>query len=157
MKIGFSALALATLAACATPPAVSDTPPPASQSVASADFTQMLNSLRASQGLGPLRQSKALTNAAIAHAADMERRNYFGHSSVGGPNGDDLVARAASAGCDLRTGAENIARGQDSELEVFVAWRDSPGHRRNLLGAKYTDFGLALVDDTWVMKISAGC
>ena len=157
MKIGIPALALVAMVACADTKSASNDVPPASQARASDDFTQMVNSFRASQGLAPLRTNRTLIRAATSHAADMERRDYFSHSSVGGPNGNDLVARAASAGCDLRTGAENIARGQDSEREVFEAWRDSPGHRRNLLGAKYTDFGLALVDDTWVMKISAGC
>jgi uncharacterized protein YkwD len=104
-----------------------------------------------------MRSNALLARAAQAHAADMESRGYFSHRSVGGPNGDDLVARAASAGCTMRAGAENIAQGQRSEQEVFVAWRNSPGHRRNLLGPRYTEYGLGRVGNTWVMKLSSGC
>lgn len=159
MKTGLTVLILVTLAACGTSPSKSAQPMPVSQAQLPnvAGFTQTLNEFRASQGRGAMRQNALLTQAANAHAADMERRGYFSHSSVGGPNGDDLVARAQSAGCTLRAGAENIAQGQRSEQDVFTAWRNSPGHRRNLLGAPYTEYGLGRVGDTWVMKLSSGC
>jgi uncharacterized protein YkwD len=118
---------------------------------------QALNTFRTEQGVGTMRPSAALTRAAQSHAADMERRGYFSHSSVGGPNGDDLVARALSAGCTMRAGAENIAQGQRSEQQVFAAWQNSRGHRKNLLGASYTEYGLGRVGNTWVMKLSSGC
>lgn len=104
-----------------------------------------------------MRQNAILTRAAQAHAEDMAARGYFSHQSPGGPNGDNLAERAASAGCAMRAGAENIASGQRSEAEVFVGWQNSPGHRANLLGGNYTDYGLGRSGNVWVMKLSSGC
>lgn len=124
---------------------------------ATRDFTAALATFRADQGLGGLRQSAILTRAAQAHAEDMARRGYFSHQSPDGPNGDNLMQRAASAGCAMRAGAENIANGQRSEAEVLTAWANSPGHRANLLGRRYTDYGLGRAGNIWVMKLSSGC
>jgi uncharacterized protein YkwD len=161
MKTGFFALILLSLAGCVVyiPPPADVTPVQATRALEmpTTDFGKAFNAFRASQGLGPLQENAILTRAAQAHAQDMENRGYFSHSSAGGPNGRNLKARATAAGCNLRAGAENIAQGQRSEQEVFVAWRESPGHRANLLGARYTDYGLGRVGNTWVMKLSSGC
>ena len=159
MRTGFIALILVAVAACGSAPTQTDiTPQNASvPTPVAADFTNTLNDFRASQGLSSMRSNTLLTRAAVAHAADMERRGYFSHRSVGGPNGLDFVARASAAGCTILSGAENIGQGQQSEQEVFIAWRNSPGHRRNLLVRNYTEYGLGRVGDTWVMKLSSGC
>lgn len=161
MKAGLFALLMLALAGC-----VVSNPPPAEATPTSVvptlvppitEFGRTYNAFRASQGLGPLQENPILTRAAQAHAQDMERRGYFSHESVGGPNGNNLKARANAAGCNMRAGAENIAQGQKSEQEVFAAWRASHGHRVNLLGRRYTDYGLGRAGDIWVMKLSSGC
>ncbi|MFT6944278.1 MAG: hypothetical protein ACJAUW_000850 [Yoonia sp.] len=161
MKTGFIALILLPLAGCVVyiPPPGEATPASVTRTLVlpTTDFGKTYNAFRTSQGLGPLQDNAILTRAALAHALDMENRGYFSHSSVGGPNGRDLEARANAAGCNIRAGAENIAQGQKSEQEVFADWRDSPGHRVNLLGPRYTDYGLGRAGDTWVMKLSSGC
>ena len=98
-----------------------------------------------------------LTRAAQAHAEDMAARGYFSHQSPGGPNGDDLGDRARAAGCSFRSVAENIAQGQRSEAEVLTGWANSPGHRRNMLNGRMTDYGLGRAGDIWVLKLSSGC
>jgi uncharacterized protein YkwD len=159
MKLIFAATTLALFAACtATPPA----PTPstgAATAVAPSDasFTQMLNSFRAAQGQGPVRANPALTRAAQAHAEDMLERNYFSHRAPNGPNGETFGQRAASAGCAIQSGAENIAFGQSSQAEVFTGWQNSSGHRRNMLGPDYTSFGLGQAENIWVLKLSSGC
>lgn len=159
MKTGLIALVLVAVTACGSAPKQTELTlrNSAVQAPVAAGFADALNAFRASQGLSSIRNNGLLARAATAHAADMERRGYFSHRSVGGPNGDGLVARAASAGCAIRFGAENIAQGQRSELEVFAAWQNSPGHRRNLLGSQYTEYGLGRFGNTWVMKLSSGC
>ncbi|MFT6075519.1 MAG: hypothetical protein ACJAZ1_002449 [Yoonia sp.] len=161
MKSGFIALILLTLAGCVVyiPPPADATPVQVTRTLVmpTSDFGKTYNAFRATQGLGPLQENAILTRAAQSHAQDMENRGYFSHSSVGGPNGRNLKARANAAGCNLRAGAENIAQGQKSEQEVFADWRASPGHRVNLLRPRYTDYGLGRVGDTWVMKLSSGC
>lgn len=136
----------------ATAGAVSETPV---QSTAS--FTSEINGFRADNGVGPLRQSSFLTRAAQAHAEDMVARGYFSHRSEGGPNGTTLMARARSAGCSPRAVAENIARGQQSEGAVLTSWAGSPGHRRNMLNTRMTEYGLGRAGDIWVLKLGSGC
>ncbi|SFS02988.1 CAP domain-containing protein [Yoonia litorea] len=121
------------------------------------DFTRALNAFRAEAGLGSVRQSAVLTRSAQAHADDMRARGYFSHRSPNGPNGATMMARMAASGCDLRFAAENIAMGQRSEAEVLADWAASPGHRRNMLSARMTDYGLGRAGDIWVLNLASGC
>ena len=120
-------------------------------------FTADLNAYRSSRGLSPLQRNAALTRAAQAHAEDMARRGYFSHRSAGGPNGTTFVQRARASGCALRAGAENIASGQRSLASAIEAWKTSSGHRRNMLGRSYTQYGLGRSGTIWVLKLAAHC
>ncbi|EBA12525.1 CAP domain-containing protein [Roseobacter sp. CCS2] len=150
---------LTMLAACTVSPTSQPTPAQVSSAPTgvATGFTGDINVFRASQGLGPLQPNAALTRAAQAHANDMARRGYFSHTSVGGPNGDNFRARARSGGCAMRSGAENIATGQRTERAVFETWENSAGHRRNMLGRSYTQYGLGRSGNIWVLKLSAQC
>ena len=120
-------------------------------------FSTLLNDFRASEGRRPVQRSAALDRAAKAHATDMVQRGYFSHQSPGGPNGARFIDRSRSAGCQSRSGAENIATGQRSEAAVIEAWKNSAGHRRNMLGANYTLYGLGRTDNIWVLVFSTSC
>lgn len=120
-------------------------------------FTTRLNAFRAENGIAAVRQSTALTRAAQAHAEDMTRRSYFSHRSPGGPNGTGLIDRARSAGCNVQSVSENIASGQQDEAAVLTAWKNSPGHRRNMLGRGMTEYGLGRSGNVWVLMFSNGC
>lgn len=155
MKTLFLAIALCGLAACETTGGATQV---SSDSVSlTGSFGPDLNAFRASQGRSALQQSAVLTRTAQLHAQDMAQRGYFSHQSPGGPNGDDLSGRLVSGGCRTRAGAENIAQGQTSEASVFVAWQNSSGHRRNMLGAQYTEYGLGRSGNTWVLVFANGC
>ena len=44
----------------------------------------------------------------------------------------------------MRTFAENVAYGANTAREVVTLWKNSPGHRRNMLGNfKYIGIGTA--------------
>ncbi|KQI72401.1 hypothetical protein AN191_07990 [Loktanella sp. 5RATIMAR09] len=116
-----------------------------------------MNAFRARQGLGPLQANPALTRAAQAHARDMARRGYFSHQAPNGPHGRTFVQRARAGGCAMRSGAENIASGQRSQAEVLTTWQNSRGHRRNMLGRNYTQYGLGRAGNIWVLKLAASC
>ena len=120
-------------------------------------FAASLNAFRADQGQGAVTTNRRLQRAAQAHAEDMERRGYFSHQSVGGPNGTSMSDRIAASGYRACAAAENIAQGQKSESEVFEAWRRSAGHRRNMLGPRYVEYGLGRSGNTWVQLLAAGC
>ena len=159
MKNILTVFLLSAMAACSTVPAPQTTPvavTTAATGVASG-FTTDINAFRASQGLGAMQPNAALTRAAQAHANDMASRGYFSHESPGGPNGRNFVARAKAGGCALRSGAENIANGQQSEAAVLTSWQNSAGHRRNMLVPSYTQYGLGRSGNIWVLKLAASC
>ena len=69
----------------------------------------------------------------------MAQNAYFAH--------DDLtrtwVDRIRDCGYGYNTWlGENIAAGFSTAQSVFDAWRNSPGHNANMLGANYTAIGI---------------
>lgn len=45
--------------------------------------------------------------------------------------------------------AENIAEGQNSEVQVITSWLSSPGHRQNVVGP-YNRIGVGRSGSYWV-------
>lgn len=117
---------------------------------------QMINGLRNEQGLGAVTPSPRLEAAAMAHAMDMAQNDFFGHQ---GSDGTQVGDRAADAGYNWCLIAENIAQGQGSTQEVLGAWARSAPHRRNMLLADVTEYGLVRgPGDIWVLVLGqAGC
>lgn len=117
---------------------------------------QMLNGMRAEQGLGPVTPSPRLEAAAMAHATDMAENGFFRHT---GSDGSSVGQRAKKEGYGWCLIAENIAKGQGSLTEVMGAWANSPPHRKNMLQARVTDYGLVRAEgDIWVLVLGReGC
>lgn len=117
---------------------------------------QILNGLRAEQGLGTVTPSPRLEEAAMAQALDMAQNGFFGHV---GSDGSQVGDRARKAGYDWCAIAENIAQGPDELTEVLGAWARSAPHRRNLLRKDVKDYGLVRAPgDIWVLVLGrAGC
>ena len=117
---------------------------------------EALNSYRAQSNRAALSVSTKLQTMAERHAQDMAKRGYFSHT---GKDGSDIADRAERVGYGYCALAENIAKGQRSLSEVMQAWAGSAGHRRNMLNAQVTEFGLARgPDDVWVMVLGTdGC
>ncbi len=160
-RVSIAAAALA-LTACQPTTQTSTDPSTgaASTSVATAtvvtpsgDMAAQLNSQRAAQGLGAVRENARLSAAAQAHAQDMAAQGYFSHTGANGSAFTDR-ARAAGYGCAI---AENIAAGQRSEAEVVAGWMTSTGHRRNILQARASEFGIGRAGNTWVLMMGRGC
>lgn len=102
-------------------------------------FLVLINNYRAQNGLAPLALSYGLTKASAWKSVDMATNNYFAH--------DDLTRtwtqRIADCGYTYNTWlGENIAAGYSTAQSVFDAWRNSPGHNANMLGANYTSIGI---------------
>lgn len=114
---------------------------------------QLLNGMRAEQGLGPVTPSPRLEEAAMAHALDMAEGGFFSHT---GSDGSNVGRRARAAGYGWCAIAENIAQGQGSLTEVLGAWARSEGHRRNMLMRQITDYGLVRAPgDIWVLVLGS--
>jgi uncharacterized protein YkwD len=99
-----------------------------------------INAYRARSGLSPLSSNRILATVADRQCGLMIANGRIGHSF--GP-GTRLGERLVRAGGEPRLIAENVARGQAGVAEVMEAWMNSPGHRRNMLHPRMTEFGLA--------------
>jgi uncharacterized protein YkwD len=110
------------------------------------------NKVRRAHGLHRLRLSPSLSRAALRHSRQMVRESYFEHTS---PGGSTLLSRARAAGY-LRSAyrftlGENIGWGEgylSTPRSMVRAWMASPGHRANILHARFRDVGIGLVAAT---------
>jgi uncharacterized protein YkwD len=91
--------------------------------------------------VAPLRVSRALHEAATAHARDMARRNYFDHRAPDGSQPRDRVRRT---GYRWTLIGENIAFGPESVAEAVAGWLASPGHCANIMDPRFRDTGIAV-------------
>jgi uncharacterized protein YkwD len=100
------------------------------------------NQFRKSKGLSPLEMRDELNAIAQQHSADMASgRVAFGHGGFAQRN-----AKANSAIQSLRGFAENVAYGATSATEVVTMWKNSAGHRRNMMG-NYRYIGIGVATD----------
>jgi len=101
------------------------------------------NKQREKNGLSSLTENKKLSNAALAKANDIFAKQYFDHVSPSSIGPAELVK---GYGYDYIITGENLILGNfSSEKEMVDAWMASPGHRANILNARYIEIGVALV------------
>lgn len=113
-------------------------------------FHAQLNAVRRQ----PIAFNAQLSAVARRHAADMQARGYFDHVSPEGARSQDRAAAAGISNCGI---GENIAQGQKSWTEVFTAWMNSGGHRRNMLNPRMASYGLGQAGDYWVLMLYTPC
>jgi uncharacterized protein YkwD len=110
---------------------------------------------RVFHGLKAVSANSALMAAAAAKNQDMLKCGY-GHTACGHAFNYQMTAHGYAGRCT----AENIAMGQRTPREVFVAWMNSPGHRANILNAQYNAIGVAELASSkgplWTMELG-GC
>lgn len=92
----------------------------------------LVNAVRSDAGLASVLFDSRLSAAARAHSIDMVARGYFSHVS---PEGSSPSDRARAAGYPGGAGENIAASSQGTAISVFRAWRGSPGHNANILGA----------------------
>lgn len=108
---------------------------------------QWTNAQREQYGLPLLRESPKLNASAQEKIQDMFEEQYFAHQSPSGVEAKDL---AKVFGYELIIIGENLALGNFQNDQILVqAWMDSPGHRANILGAKYQEIGVAVSKGTF--------
>ena len=83
-----------------------------------------------------------LRNAAQVHSSDMADNNFFSHT---GSDGLSVSDRVTASGYSWSSVGENIAAGQVTITQVMTGWLGSPGHCRNIMSSRSTEFGSALV------------
>jgi uncharacterized protein YkwD len=117
------------------------TGPPLSVPAFEARMLDLLNAARVRAGLRPLLSDPQLRAVALAHAEDMERAHFFGHVS---PTTGSAADRLARAGIEVSTSGENLSQASTPE-ESHDGLMQSPGHRANMLGARFTHVGIGVV------------
>ncbi len=100
------------------------------------------NRARTESGLPALAESERLDAAAARKLQDMFERQYFAHVSPTGVGPGDL---GKAVGYDFILMGENLALGNFEDDRALVdGWMQSPGHRANILGDRYTQIGVAV-------------
>ncbi len=97
------------------------------------DFVAMLNAERVSAGLAPMIVDASMTLAARDWSEEMAGDGFLAHApdiTVGAPNGWRLVG-------------ENVGRG-GSVTRLVAAFMASPGHRANVLEARFDRVGVGV-------------
>ena len=92
------------------------------------------------------RWNNLIAAAADNHCEDMAQVGQLNHT---GSDGSNAGTRLERVGYTWQQYGENIASGFTSSSEVLRAWISSPGHCRNLMGANFTEMGLARKDHFW--------
>ncbi|MEX0890804.1 MAG: CAP domain-containing protein [Gemmatimonadota bacterium] len=114
------------------------------------EILRQVNRARSAVGARPLAAEPALDTAAREYAAELAERGAIGHSSAT-PGRRTLRERLRAAGANHRRSGENLALMQStaSQLPVRVVrgWLRSPGHRANLLDARFRYSGLGVARD----------
>lgn len=95
--------------------------------------------------VSPLALNEQLCDAAQSHASWMAKRNRMSHRGAERSSPSDRVRKQ---GYRFRAVAENVAVGQINEEAVVEAWYRSPGHRRNMQNANYTECGFGCAVDS---------
>jgi uncharacterized protein YkwD len=117
-----------------------------------------MNDARAQEGLPPLRISKLLERAALAHDREMLRFGFFGHSS---PDGREFWQRLErwyppqgqgwTVGENLLAGSPNV-----SMKQTVAAWLASPEHRTILLSNAWLAVGVAVLHSSHAPGVYEG-
>ncbi len=115
------------------------------------DLWAQVQAARAAHGLAPLRAHATLVRIAADHAADLARAGRLAHRSA---DSGTLNTRLRAYGVAATLSAENLAQAPDARA-ALAAFRDSPGHARNLALPQLTHGGAARVGDIWVLVMAA--
>lgn len=142
------------LAASALSASVLPTPQAEAATAYQRQLLRFHNQERAKRNRAPLRLHGVLNRSSIRYAKLMGKQpgNYLSHT---GPDGSTFVRRIQAAGSrSFQAMAENLALGHRSPRQVTKAWMSSPGHRRNILSARYrfVGFGRAGSGPHWVVN-----
>lgn len=105
------------------------------------------NGFRSDHGLATLRPNARLIAIAQNHARNMARRDRYGDSDRNGHvlDGKNVEYRIKAGGYPFARIAENVGyqlNRPDSVASMMDGWKNSRGHRRNMLEPELTEIGV---------------
>lgn len=137
---------------CTTPSSGTSMTP--AESGLGAQVLTIVNNERTGRSLSTLSWHGGLAQVAFEHSWDMHTRGFVEHVNPCDEGPDVRVTRAGIAWTSV---AENIARGQETAMEVMVDWMDSSGHRANILNSQMTHIAIGVYqvggDTYWTMVL----
>ncbi len=122
-----------------------------------------VNMERALMGIASLSYHRDLETSAQLHAEDMLNRGYFDHETPEGLNSSDRIkatgytdVNAQECRCTITVAlGENIAKGQQTVKQVVAEWMASPSHRKAMLSKEYSEIGVGITGDIWVLNFGS--
>lgn len=111
--------------------------------ISATDVVVQTNLERQKSGLPSLKMNEKLNQAAGAKAQYMLDKQYWAHIA---PDGTDPWYFFRQAKYSYRVAGENLARDFDGTAEMVAAWIASPTHKANIMNARYTEIGVAVVN-----------
>ena len=106
------------------------------------EVVDLVNEIRAAEGLGKLEENWELSRVARFKSRDMREKRYFSHTS---PTYGSPFEMMRAFGLAYRTAGENIAMGYPTPEAVVDGWMNSEGHRANILNPSFTVIGVGYV------------
>lgn len=111
-------------------------------------IVELTNAFRQEQKLGVVVPNVELTRAARDYAEFLAKSNLFSHTADGRQPAD----RMTSAGYRYCQVSENLALNLDSRgfetrqlaRDAVEGWKNSPGHRKNMLAEHVTEIGVGI-------------
>lgn len=97
----------------------------------------LISQYRAAHGLGPVRVSAQLNQAALYQARAVAEAGTLSHGSFASRMGTFGIGGVS---------AENLSAGSATVEGAIARWKGSPGHNENLLMAEARSIGLARAD-----------
>lgn len=139
--------------------AVSEPAPNLVASVLPGAVVALTNEERGDKGLGSLKASALLSQAAQLKANDMAAKSYYAHVS---PDGTIPPAWLNKVGYTYQAMGENLVIDRTSSEQVVSAWMGSEAHRENILNPQFTEIGIGIAhgrykgqDTTYVVQMLA--
>ena len=96
------------------------------------EMLSLVNDFRAENSVPPLKKMTDMQG--YANIRSKEIADFFSHVRPNGEEGlDSVIAKS-----DYRTAGENIAAGNKDARSTFEQWKNSQGHRDNMLNPNFT-------------------
>ena len=117
----------------------------------------LVNAFRTANGLKALTLDDRLCHAAAAQSKDQAVHSAIGHY---GSDGSTPMQRAERAGYHAKIASENVASGEKSFGDALNIWKDSSGHRANLLRPNVDAIGVGMAKNSsgrpyWTLVLGA--
>ncbi len=106
-------------------------------------LVDLTNSERTKFVVPELKVNPLLAQAAEAKAKDMAQKGYFAHT---GPDGTTPWQWILNTGYVFDRAGENLAVNFYGSEDVVKAWMNSPGHKKNIIDAGFTEVGIGVAE-----------